>query len=230
MNILDFLFPRKCLGCGRTGSYFCSHCLNFVSQDREEICPVCERPSIGGFTHPRCRTNTSLDGLTSVFTYKGIIKKAITKLKYRFVTDLAEDLIELFLSFCGENKTFSHLCQKEDLFLAPIPLHPAREKWRGFNQAGLLGRMIAENLGIGFAPDLVKRIKNTKPQIQLKEKERKNNIKDAFQIAPNSQFMIPDSQFFLFDDVWTSGATLREAAKTLKKAGGKFVWGLTLAR
>ncbi len=229
MTILDFFFPKKCLGCGRTGSYFCSDCLNLVSLESARICPLCERPSMGGFTHPRCGTRTSLDGLTSVFAYKGIMRRAITKLKYRFVSDIACELVELFLSFCGEDKDFSQVSQREKIALVPIPLHPARERWRGFNQAELLGKMITENLGINFVPGLLQRVKNTQPQMKLAEKARKENIQNAFQTSPNiliSQY----PNILLFDDVWTTGATLREAGKVLKQNGAKFVWGLTLAR
>lgn len=230
MALLDLLFPRKCVGCGRTGGYFCSQCLNYLSLESNRICPVCEKPSIGGLTHPRCHTLTALDGLTSVFSYRGIIKTAITKLKYKFVSDLASDLVEAFLSFCGENKVFSQFCQQQGVSLVPIPLHPTRLRWRGFNQAELLGRMIAGNLGIDFRPDLLRRVKNTTPQIKLSEKQRRLNIRDAFSISPNSKFMIHNSNLILFDDVWTSGATLREATKVLKRSGVKTVWGLTVAR
>ncbi len=228
MSILDLFFPRKCLGCGREGSYFCSQCLNFVASSKTEVCPVCERPSIGGMTHASCSSSFTIDGLTSIFEYKGIVKTAITKLKYRFVTDLADDLVELFVSLCGENKTFRSLCLKKNPFLVPIPLHPVREKWRGFNQSALLGKMIADRLGIGFTPGALVRIKNTTPQMKLNEKERKENIKGAFKI--NSEFIIHNSELIVFDDVWTSGSTLKEAGKILKQNGVKTVWGLTLAR
>lgn len=229
MSIFDFIFPRKCLGCGKTGAYFCSQCLNLLSLDAERICPVCEKPSIGGQTHPRCATSRNLDGFTAIFTYKGLIKKAITKLKYRFITDLASDLIEIFLSFCGEDKSFTHFCGQKNVCLVSVPLHPKRKKWRGFNQAELLGEMIAKNLGISFNPGLLQRVKNTTPQVKLGEKEREKNIQGAFTVSPNSP-VIQFSNLLLFDDVWTSGATLKEAAKVLKKNGAKSVWGLTLAR
>lgn len=170
-----------------------------------------------------------MDGLTAVFAYQGLIKKAIKKLKYRFVSDIAEDLVEAFLSFCGENKSFVHFCQKRPL-LSPVPLHPRRERWRGFNQAKLLGGMIAANLDLDFQSDLLLRIKNTKPQTKLKKKERGENIKGAFALREDSSFMIQDLEFILFDDIWTSGATLKEAARVLKRNGVKRVWGLTLAR
>lgn len=228
-TLLDFLFPRRCLGCGQWGEYFCSQCLNRLSLNSQRVCPVCEKPSIGGLTHPKCFTPQSLDGLTAIFSYKGLIEKAIKKLKYRFVSDLAEDLVELFLSFAGEDKTFSHFCQQENVFFVPVPLHPKRKRWRGFNQAELLGRMICKNLGLTFWPDLLLRTKNTKPQTQLDEKERKKNIRGAFKASPHI-FVSQYPNILLFDDVWTTGTTLRECGKVLKRAGVKKVWGLTLAR
>lgn len=229
MTILDFLFPRKCLGCGREGAYFCSQCLNYFSLDNKRICPVCEKPAIGGKTHFGCLLKYDLDGLTSIFDYKSLISKSITKLKYRFVTDLASELVEVFVSSCGEDPEIRNLCLKK-VSLVPIPLHKNRERWRGFSQTKLLGKMIAENLAVEFIPDLLVRTKDTKPQVGLGEFERTENIKNAFSVFTNPKFLIPNSQIILFDDVWTSGATMKEAAKTLKKAGAKFVWGLTIAR
>jgi ComF family protein len=231
MTLIDLLFPRKCLNCGREGSYFCSQCLNFLSLDNQRICPVCEKPSIGGHTHARCSKKESLDGLTSIFAYKGIIKKAITKLKYKFIFDIAGDLMEVFLSSCGEDLVFSTYCQKEKPILVPIPLHPQRLRWRGFNQSELLGKIIAKNLGLQLIPDLLIRTKNTKPQMELSEKQRQENILGAFSLKlqlPNN--LITNNSILLFDDVWTSGATIKEAGKILKKNGAKKVWGLTIAR
>lgn len=237
MSILDLIFPRKCLGCGKIGAYFCNQCLNFVLLKDERICPMCGGGSFGGLTHPGCFRLYGLDGLTSIFTYKGVVEKAIKKLKYKFVTDLAQDLVGFFLSFCGEDKAFVQFCQQKSVFLVPVPLHPQRKRWRGFNQAELLGKIIAENLGINFLPDLLLRVKNTKPQVELDKDERKDNIRGAFKKNPNSQFArlpagqaISNPQILIFDDVWTSGVTLREAAKVLKRNGAKKVWGLTLAR
>jgi competence protein ComFC len=231
MNFIDLLFPRKCLNCGKEGSYFCSQCLNFLSLDSQRICPVCEKPSIGGHTHPKCLKKESLDGLTSVFAYKGLISKAITKLKYKFIYDIAEDLVEIFLSSCGEDLVFSNYCQKEKPVIVPIPLHPSRLRWRGFNQSELLGKMIAKNLGLTFVPGLLTRTKNTKPQMELSEKQRQENIRGAFSLKqelPNN--LITNNTILLFDDVWTSGATIKEAGKILKQNGAKKVWGLTVAR
>lgn len=228
MSLLDLLFPRHCLGCGKTGSYFCSSCLNLIAVAPERICPACQKGSSGGLTHPGCLKPQGLDGLTTIFPYGGLIEKGIKKIKYRFVTDLASELVELFLSFCGEDEVFRRFCREKPI-LVPIPLHPGRLRWRGFNQSELLGRLIAENLGLEFWPDLLVRVKNTKPQVELDKNQRRGNIRGAFSLAPNvliSQY----PNILLFDDVWTSGSTLREAAKVLKRSGAEKVWGLALAR
>jgi len=203
----------------------------------KQICPICGRGALGGLTHDFCRKPFGLDGLTSIFAYKGVVAKAIKKLKYKFVKDLAEELVELFLSFCGEEKLFSDFCCLSNVILVPIPLHPQRLRWRGFNQAELLGELIAENLGIKFVPDLLIRVKDTKPQVELDRKSRQQNILGAFRKNPNSQSTrlpagegVRNSLILIFDDVWTTGATLKEAAKVLKRNGAKKVWGLTIAR
>lgn len=229
MTLLDLLFPRKCLGCGREGGYFCSECLNLVSLCQNQICPLCTKNSFGGLVHLGCRRPLGFDGLTVVFEYKGLIKKAIKKLKYRFITDLAGDLTELFLSFCGQEKGFVNFCRQKQVVLVPIPLHPSRLRWRGFNQSELISKKIATNLGLQFLPHLLVRRKPTLPQAELDKMTRRQNLKNAFSLSPN----ITRSQYphiILFDDIWTSGVTLREAAKVLKRNGAKKVWGLTLAR
>ena len=229
---LDLFFPKKCLGCGEWGDYLCANFFNFIKTIDRPICPLCHRPSIGGMSHPRCQQPWGLDGLTSVFSYQGIIKKAIIKLKYKFVTDLAETILELFLSFIGEDKVFTDFLQ-DKIFLVPVPLHWTRENWRGFNQAELLGKMISQKLEIIILPDLLVRKRFTQPQSKLKKKARQENIKGAFGFNkkkfPNI-FLSQHPSILLFDDVWTTGATMKNCAQVLKKNGAKKVWGLTLAR
>lgn len=201
--------------------------MNKLSLVKNNTCPVCGGGSIDGRTHPRCRRRYSLEGLTSVFEFKGIIAGAISKLKYRFVSDVANDLIEGFLSFLGEAKVFSNFVLKEKPVLAPMPLFKRRKKWRGFNQAELLGKLVARNLGIEYTDSLISRIRDTKPQAMLKKKKRLENVRGAFRFQRSRE--IP-KKLIIFDDVWTSGATMRECGKVLKRGGAQQVWGLTIAR
>ena len=224
----NFLFPRYCLVCGRWGSWLCFDCVNFVKLNDMRICPMCCEPAFAGLTHPRCRRPLGLDGLTSVFVYKGVIKLAISRFKYQFVSDLSEVLVELFLTFIGEDKAFCSFASQKQVLLTSVPLYWRKKNWRGFNQAELLGRLIAENLGIGFLPDLLIRVKNTKPQMSLSKIQRKKNIKDVFTIN-KSLTLSHQTPIIIFDDVWTTGLTLKECTKVLKRQGFQKVWGLTLA-
>lgn len=212
MSLFDFLFPKNCLGCGRKGVYFCSSCI-------KEINPLHPQVSLG---------KDPLDGLISIFSYESIIRKAISKLKYHFVFDFADELVDLALRLI-ELKQFDYSnCPT----LTPIPLYWYRKNWRGFNQAEILGRKVAEGLKIDFCPNLLLRTRPTKPQVKLKgkdaEEKRRENVKGAFRINP--QYKNLNSEYLLFDDVWTTGATMKECARVLKKAGVKRVFGLTLAR
>lgn len=226
----NLLFPKICLGCGKWGEYLCSDCLNFIKVCDTRICPVCQKPSFAGLTHFSCQRSWSLDGLTSIFVYKGIIKRAITKLKYNFVTDLKEIILDLFLSFCGEDKALTKFISQENVFLVPVPLFWQRQNWRGFNQSELLGEIMAKKLGIGFLPKLLLRSKNTSPQARLEKKKREENVLGTFKFNSKLNINFISLRVVLFDDVWTTGATIRECTKVLKRKGIREVWGLTLAR
>ena len=223
MSFLDLFFPKHCLGCGQEGHYFCPDCRGEIQPLVVQICPVCQKPALQGQTHPYCRSEDSLDGLISCFFYEGMIKKAIVKLKYHFLTDLAEELVELMILF-GPWPRF------KKPILVPIPLHPRRERWRGFNQSELLGKKLANHFGWQTRTDLLSRQRYTPPQMSLKGQERKTNIIKAFKINSHLPDSIFKSQLIVFDDVWTTGSTLKEAGKALKMAGFKNVWGLTVCR
>lgn len=239
MNILDILFPKRCLNCGRFGKYFCDRCAGTIRTIgvSETICPICEHPAIGGMTHPRCQTRYSLDGLTSIFHYDGIIKEAVKTLKYRLVTDLSNEFISLIPTSSISVITKLLTSNLLSSYLIPIPLHSSRFRSRGFNQAEVLGRFFSGRLHIPIRNDILRRVKATTPQVEMKDrKKRLENMKDVFSIhnsLPRRQagkFEIPNSTIVLFDDVFTTGATMRAAGETLKRAGATFVWAVTMAR
>lgn len=236
MNILDIIFPKRCLNCGRFGKYFCDRCVAAIQtiEASETICPVCERLAFGGMTHPRCQTKYSLDGLTSIFHYDGIVREAVKTLKYRLVTDLAKEFISFIpISFFDELTKY----QIDEVSLIPIPLHVSRLRDRGFNQAEVLAQFIVRRLNIPIRTDILRRVIKTVPQVEMKDrKERLKNMKHVFSIynsLPRLQagkFQIHNSSIILFDDVFTTGATMRAAGDTLKRAGATFVWAVTMAR
>jgi competence protein ComFC len=227
---LDFLFPKRCVGCKRTGEYFCKNCRADIKQT-DLVCPFCERLSLGGMVHPVCKRKYGLDGLWSLGVYEPPLKSAIQKLKYKWIKSLADILIDITLEYWAIKGTFlldqikkSH---GKNWVAVPVPLHKSRENWRGFNQSALLAGLFASKLGLNYA-DSLKRIRKTKPQVGLEAYKRRENIKGAFIL--NKNFPIKDLNILLIDDVWTTGSTLRECGNILKRRGVKSVWALTLAR
>lgn len=216
MDLFDLIFPKKCLGCGRAGKYICERCLK-AAEKAYLVCPVCKNFSVSGATHSYCNSKTSLDGVVAIFRYEGIIKKAVKRIKYNFNFDIASELANLV---SPEIRGFA------GFVVVPIPIHSSRQRWRGFNQAQILGQSIAKNLGLEYQKDLLTKVKKTPQQVGLHRSERLRSIRGVFAVNAKT---VPEN-ILLFDDVWTTGATLNEAAKVLKKAGAKTIWGLTIAR
>jgi ComF family protein len=233
MFLLDLLFPKKCLGCGKTGQYFCQICVSKIPPVEFQICPVCEKPSPFGQTHDRCRSKNSLDGFCSVFGYEGIIKEAIHKFKFRYVTDLSKELWNLTDNLLNQKKgrdffLLNKFVATQNPVVLPVPLFWYKENLRGFNQAEILGKFLADKFSLKLRNDLLVRSKSTQSQAKLSEKERKRNVADAFLVPPEVQSSL--FKILLVDDIWTSGATLKACGSLLKRAGAETVWGFTLAR
>lgn len=197
----------------------------------ELVCPFCERQSLGGIVHKVCERRYGLGGLWYLGVYQGSLRKAIQKLKYKWVSEMAKDLVEITLEYWAKNSPILLDLIKKDQgerwIVTAVPLHQRRQNWRGFNQSELLGKLFAAKLGLKYATTL-KRIRNTTPQMKLLSQDRKRNIRNAFKVAFSDQ--LPDFSFLLVDDVWTTGSTLKECCFELKKAGAKRVWALTIAR
>jgi competence protein ComFC len=224
MSLLDFIFPKYCVNCRKLGGYICDNCFVFISFNEISTCVVCQRPAFGGLTHSYCKTRYTIDGVFSSLVYKGVVKKLLYQFKYKpHVGDLRKVLGDLF---------YEGLIQKEGCYqllteasvIVPIPLYKTKLRSRGYNQSQLLADNLAKKCGMDVLHCL-ERIKNTHTQVGLPQQKRLENIKGAFVLTVDT---LPD-QVVLVDDVVTSGATLNEAAKILKKAGVKKVWGLTLA-
>lgn len=243
MHLLDLIFPKRCVQCGRLGAYFCKNCRLTVQtiQQNQAICPVCERLAIDGQTHPGCRSSTSLDGLTSFFRYDGGVKKTIHALKYRFVSDVVREFVSIVpeYSLYEITKQLEYLNTSHNLelagehrsFLIPIPLHILRLRMRGFNQSEELGSLLANRLGIPMGIDMLIRSRASQPQVSMHNKaDRLRNMHGVFMVRAPCIKQLKKSIVVLFDDVFTTGATMREAAKTLKKVGVSWVWAVTMAR
>jgi ComF family protein len=156
-----------------------------------------------------------MNRLTSVWKYEGVVRKAILKLKYTFASDVVVELVEKFVGKLDKKFLPKKVC------LVPVPMHSKRKKWRGFNQAEEMGKIVAEKLGWHFVPDLLVRTKHARPQTELKGEERKKNVEGVFSINPNHSLDLKCNTLVIFDDVWTTGSTLKEAVKALKRKNKK---------
>ncbi len=224
-SLLRLLFPQKCLLCGKLDSWICNRCREKLPKTYSQICPACLRSSLTGMTHSGCKKN-SLNGLYSPFAYRGGVKKLLKTYKFKLVKELQETITNFLFLELEKNGNLLPFWQKGKYILIPLPLHPIKEKWRGFNQSLLVGRVLAKKLNLDYDSDLLKRINLASPQVGLSKEKRLINIKGQFQ----SNLKVKNKNIVIFDDVWTTGSTLKEAGKELKLKEAKSIWGLTFCR
>lgn len=201
----------------------CKKCFKTIDFSNENQCVVCGRPAKpDNRLCPLCGNEFFLDGVFVMGKYDGAIKELIRLLKFDYVEEAAADLSKLFVDAVVSSNISPSLF---DQIIIPIPLYRKRFLERGFNQSELIARKVAEALHMNFRPDLLCRIKNTAHQANLTKSERFENIKEAFSAREGAAI----EKVFLFDDVFTTGQTMNEAAKSLKAAGVKEVRALALA-
>lgn len=231
MDLLDLLFPRRCVGCGKIKTYLCQDCQKKISFVENPVCPICERPSPYGLTHPRCQTPLVLDGVFVLARYRPPLSSAIQKFKYRYISDLTSTLSNLLIEKlrCWPILSTNYQLLTAQCLIVPIPLYPSRLRWRGFNQSELLAQKLSEQFNILINTKSLIRSKETTPQAKLKSrKDRKDNIRNAFRCVDKKAVL--GKIVFLIDDLATTGETLKEAVKELKRNGAQKVYGIVLAR
>jgi competence protein ComFC len=229
MGFIDFIFPKKCVVCKKHGSYLCSKCFSYLSFDAKSLCLLCNKPTFNNLTHPKCKRKQGIDGCFSALTYNKTVQKLIFNFKYKpYLTDLKTVLSDLFYESIIQNEQFIAQIKKGKWILVPIPLSKTKLRKRGYNQAEILAQELSKKLNIPVQ-NLLMRTRETKTQVGLTNLQRKLNIKDAFSLI-NHKSLIINQNVWLVDDVVTTGSTLLEASKVLKRAGVDKVFGLTLAR
>lgn len=193
----------------------------------ELTCPVCFKPSLAGRTHVEC--SGPLAGLTSIFKHSGPARRAVHFLKYKGLRSLASDMV--FLS--GKRmygNPYEYGAFAEFLFLSGtevtfVPMDARRERKRGYNQAELVARHLAGLAGKKpFA--LLEKSRTTRPQTELGGRERLANLDGSFRFVGDRAL----GKIVLVDDVVTTGSTMRECARVLKRAGAGNVWGFSLTK
>ena len=228
---LDLIFPVRCIGCGKFGNYVCRGCLRTISIKKNFECIGCKRNTPFGQTCFLCAKTNLIDQLLIVADYKNpLVEKTLKFLKYKFISDLERPLsvlIKKYLKWLTLEKKFNVF--EANPLLVPVPLHPKRLNWRGFNQSELLAKELAGTFQMEMANDTIERTINSTPQADIKEREeRLKNLNGIFRIK--NGIRITGREILLIDDVCTTGATLNECAKVLKANGALKVIALVIAR
>ncbi len=231
-GFLDLLFPPRCLSCDvrlpyRSNPLFCGDCYTIIDFVREPLCSCCGRhfPKAAGGNHfcSLClRRKRHYSSARAVVHYNDPMVHPIHSLKYNGKTAGLS-------SFSVLKKSLHHLkdMEKQDVII-PVPLHKKRLRERGFNQALLLARAFFPNLKNKIKPMLLERHRYTDPQTGMDGAARRKNLKNAFRVKYPDTIKVKN--ILLIDDVFTTGTTVNECSKTLKRAGAKDIQVLTLAR
>lgn len=212
--LLDFIFPSSCLGCGvilQKGAVLCPKCLPKISRRDRLACGLCRARIPGG--KPIC--HASFPFLLAAASDYGdpVVQKLIKALKFHNIRRAAEPLGEIIADFL-KNLPFSF----QDFTIIPLPLGKSRLRRRGYNQSELIAKTVSELMGLPVDASILKRTSTRPPQSGLEDfRKRFENVRGAFQADAEAA----GKNVLLLDDVITSGATLTEAAKTLKAAGAR---------
>ncbi len=217
------LFPPRCAGCGTFGTLFCSSCRARVQPLRPPLCSRCGQPLTAGSLCRACKRGkfVHLDMARAATLYAPPMRAAIHHFKYRRNIHLAPVLARFMLARVRRDVL-------DDAMLLPVPLHPEREKMRGFNQAALLARHLGTVLRLPLAEGVLERSRPTRPQVTLSLPERMENMRGAFRVLAPER--VRGRAFLLIDDVMTTGSTLEACAQALKDAGARRVWAYVLSR
>jgi ComF family protein len=228
------LLPNQCLLCASSVQYglLCLGCqVDLPHTYGQNLCTQCglRIESLSNFCghclhHPPAFSRSHIP-----FSYEYPLNQLIHKFKYRHHLTSGKLLGQMLADYLKHHAEDSDDWCRPDL-IVPAPMHWLKRWQRGFNQAEILGRYVAEELNIPLATRLIKRIHKTPAQKELTRTERQKNLRKAFAITEQNRALIDNKSIALIDDVVTTTATVRELSQLLIKAGAKEVQVWALAR
>lgn len=229
--LASLFYPPICTICAANvghEEYLCDACNSKLAPVVAPFCQTCSEPFSGAidgaFTCANCAHRTlEFESAIAVYRSRGIIRRVLHDFKYGRQIYLRH-LVGSWLDAAFEDDRLRG--QSFDL-LVPVPLHPARQRERGFNQAALLAEIVGKNRTIPCRMAL-ERVRYTTTQTAFDRAERMENLHNAFRLR--KKMNVRELRVLLIDDVLTTGATLSECARVLKKAGASVVYAATAAR
>ncbi len=217
--LADMFYPQRCVGCERRSSdVLCRACFEALPRVGHPVCGRCGLPTaFATFVCEECKSvDFGFESAKAALKYEGVGKKIVHALKYRGYKQVVDRLATpLMLQALGDGRFDA---------VVPVPLHRARRRKRGFNQAELLARGVAQKLNASVS-DTLEVVRGTRDQVELSAAQRRANVAGAYK-AKNSLH----GRLLLVDDVFTTGATMNACALTLVSAGAKEVHALSLCR
>lgn len=195
-QLLDLIYKKKC--------YFCSS-----SKNNALMCPNCYEKI--NLLPLKILTNIDSIPVYCACVYEKEIQKLIRGLKYHNQKELAFFQAKLMFDY-WQNLSLSG----EKFVIVPVPLYKSRQKKRKYNQMQLVAQEFSKLTGYEVKDDLIKRVKDTKPQYKLSKKEREENLHNAFECVKENY---NGEKLLIVDDILTTGSTMEEMAKTLQKSG-----------
>ena len=230
-GIASLLYPPSCTICSASvdlGEHLCGECEAKVSRIVPPFCAKCSQPFAGAitesFTCANCEDRVlHFDTAVSAYRSRGVVRKVVHNFKYGRQIHLRH----LLGRWLAETMDDPRLAGRRFDFIVPVPLHPARKRERGFNQAELLSLALHRHTGLPVQ-NVLRRTRYTTTQTQFDRSERMENLKGAFRLRRGSN--VRDLRMLLVDDVLTTGSTLSECALVLKKAGAISVHAATAVR
>lgn len=214
-RLLEFLAPDCCIVCNAEGLCLCDKCASQTLITKKPSCVLCNALTPYGQLCKSCRSGTRLSGASISYRYEGVTKELIKRLKYHRQRSIARFFGSRLIS--PGHATFD--------LVSFVPSDGKARRARGYNQAELLAKQFAKMNNLPLQATLLR--KKHARQVDLSRRQRLEMIQGNFVSYGNS---VAGKNILLVDDVITTGATLRECAKTLKAAGATKVWGVAVAK
>ena len=222
--VLELIYPTYCGGCGRQGDLLCPECLDtFVSVDEESACPLCGRdvgvPVVCGACLTRQR---HFERGYFGYSFEGPLREALHAFKFRGRKDVGRALVRML---------DAKISEIEDVFdvIVPLPVTEKRLGERGFNQSFIICEEISRVTGKPVDHSILRKVKETQDQYTLSREERRKNVARAFGLS-SAPGALKGKRVLLVDDLFTTGNTASEAARTLKGGRPQSVFFFALAR